>query len=959
MLLPAGQCANVIVDQRGIDVVAQLLNPDGKLIAEFDSERRKYGREDFLIAPDAPANYQLKIKARYARASAAAYQIRVSMRPATEKDRFIFEAHRMNTQSAELEDQGKYDEAIIAAQNALASGQKALGPDDAFVGYLLFHLASLSGTKGEYAKSDQMFQDAIAIDERSVGREDPQTAVALRGLGRSYMARSEYSKAEPLLQESLDILERTLGREDASVALSLRMIANLHGYREDLERSAADLQRALTIAEKVFDPDDISLIAIVHDLGNVYEVMGEADRAEPLVQRALTWVEKRYGPEHPQTSAPLHNLGAIAFQKHQYQRALELYSRAMAVREKSLGSRHPQTVELMINIGNVYNCLGQYGKALEFHQRALDILSSTAGPQYRSVWTAVEAIARTYAAQGNITAAVEYQTRFEELLEKHVSRNLASGSEREKLAYFTWASSQVDRTISLHVLRARNDQGARDLAALSLLRHKGRVLDAMSASIGALRARMNEEDRKLLDNLGENNARLAKLALRGPGKAPENEYVKQIAALEDQTEKLESAVSARSEEFRAQSQAVTLPLIRAAIPSKAALIEFGAFRPFDPRGNESADAYEKPRYIAYIIRRQGEVEWAELGPVKEIDQAVTALREALRDNGRTDVKALARALDQRIMLPVRKRLGDATHLLISPDGSLNLIPFDALVDEHGQYLLERYCISYLTSGRDLLRLQVERASKNPPLVLADPLFGEPGLVATVSNAIHAQRRSVTTGQDLSAVYFAPLSSTAEEARGIQALFPEASVLTGSNASKLSLRSVSAPRILHIATHGFFLNDADLDKHFEKRVENPLLRSGLALAGANLNKSGTENGILTALEASNLDLWGTKVVTLSACETGVGEVRNGEGVYGLRRSFFLAGTETLVMSLWPVSDRVTREMMLAYYSGLKLGQGRGEALRQAELSMLKRKGRRHPFFWAGFIQSGQWKSLDGN
>ena len=143
-----------------------------------------------------------------------------------------------------------------------------------------------------------------------------------------------------------------------------------------------------------------------------------------------------------------------------------------------------------------------------------------------------------------------------------------------------------------------------------------------------------------------------------------------------------------------------------------------------------------------------------------------------------------------------------------------------------------------------------------------------------------------------------------------------------------------------------------------KVANPLLRSGLALAGANLHKNGDDDGILTAMEASGLNLWGTKLVTLSACDTGLGEVKNGEGVYGLRRAFVLAGTESLVMSLWPVSDYVTREMMTAYYTGLRQGQGRNAALRQVQLSMLKRKEREHPFYWASFIQSGEWANLDG-
>ncbi len=108
----------------------------------------------------------------------------------------------------------------------------------------------------------------------------------------------------------------------------------------------------------------------------------------------------------------------------------------------------------------------------------------------------------------------------------------------------------------------------------------------------------------------------------------------------------------------------------------------------------------------------------------------------------------------------------------------------------------------------------------------------------------------------------------------------------------------------------------------------------------------------------MNLWGTKLVTLSACDTGLGEVENGEGVYGFRRAFVLAGAETLVMSLWPVSDYVTREMMTAYYEGLRRNQGRGEALRQVKLQMMKRKDRRHPFYWASFIQAGEWASLDG-
>ena len=210
---------------------------------------------------------------------------------------------------------------------------------------------------------------------------------------------------------------------------------------------------------------------------------------------------------------------------------------------------------------------------------------------------------------------------------------------------------------------------------------------------------------------------------------------------------------------------------------------------------------------------------------------------------------------------------------------------------------------------------------------------------------------MVAADDLSGVYFARLVSTASEARAIKSLFPEATLLTGTGATKSALAAVEAPRFLHIATHGFFLGP-------HAGVDSPLLRSGLALSGANVSPAERGPGILTALEASNLNLWGTKLVTLSACDTGVGEIKNGEGVYGLRRAFFLAGAETLVMSLWSVTDNVTRDIMSAYYSGLRDGLGRGDALRQAQLAMLGRARTRHPFYWASFIQAGEWANLDG-
>ena len=200
-----------------------------------------------------------------------------------------------------------------------------------------------------------------------------------------------------------------------------------------------------------------------------------------------------------------------------------------------------------------------------------------------------------------------------------------------------------------------------------------------------------------------------------------------------------------------------------------------------------------------------------------------------------------------------------------------------------------------------------------------------------------------------------MRGTRGEAAAIQQLVPDARVLTDDAATETALKQVRAPRILHVATHGFFLEDL----RGATVPENPLLRSGLVFAGANQLRSDADDGILTALEATGLDLVGTQLVVLSACETGVGTVQNGEGVYGLRRALLLAGAQSLVVSLWKVEDGATRDLMVAFYRHVLAGEGRAAALRKAQLELRSRPATRHPFFWAGFIAVGDWRPLDAS
>ena len=624
---------------------------------------------------------------------------------------------------------------------------------------------------------------------------------------------------------------------------------------------------------------------------------------------------------------------------------------------------------LLHNIANVHHSRGDYAKALETQRRALDIAEKNGGSHHNYTIQSLRNIARFYAAQQDAVNAVRFQTLAEERAETALAFDLAIGSERQKMLQLDELAERTSRTISLNVNLAPDNPQASALAALVVLQRKGRVLDAMSANLDALRGRFGAEDQKLLDALNSLTAQLAKLTLNKPLQMTVDEQRKQIQELEEKKEILEAAISDRSQEFHARSQAVTIPNVQAEIPPDAALIEFAVYKPYNPQAQSNDEAYGSPRYVAYVLRRTGDVKWTELGDAQAIDAAIEEWRKTLRDPKRKDAAQLARRLDAKIMQPIRRLTGDARQFLISPDGELNLIPFEALVDESQRFLIENYSFTYLTGGRDLLRMRAPRTSKSEFLIIANPQFGEPLAQQPIeSNKTAAPLRPnrPQTARNLSETYFAPLGGTLAEAISIRKLFPETNFITGAQATESAFKTIAAPRILHVATHGFFLENAAANSpptargnNSAVKIENPLVRSGLALAGANRRvDNAADDGILTALEASGLNLWGTKLVVLSACDTGLGAVKNGEGVYGLRRAFALAGAQSLVMSLWSVSDAVTREMMIDYYKNLKQGMGRGASLRQVQLSMLKRKGRTHPFYWASFIQSGEWANLDG-
>lgn len=865
---------------------------------------------------------------------------------------FIYDAIRAHAKATPLH------------RRALAIKEKTQGPEHPETATALNNLAENYRFRGDYSLAGPLHRRALAIREKTLGVEHPETADSLNNLALLYYQMGDYAQAEPLYRRALEVNEKVRGAQHPATANSLNNLALLYYEKGDNAQAEPLYRRALEINEKTRGAEHPATANSLHNLASLYNTKGDYAQAEELHRRALVIREKRAGLEHPDTAESLSSLALVYFHKGDYAQAEQLCCRALAIREKTLGPEHPHTAILLNNLALIYYHKGDNAQAEPLFRRALAAGEKMLGAEHPFIAVSLNNLSRLKAAMGDIPDAVALRSHAQANEERNIAINIATGSERQKLAYLEMLSTSSYQSVDLHVRFAPDNPTARDLALSTVLQHKGRVLDVMSDTVASLRRRARPEDHELFDRWTDTRARLARLVFGSPATASPTEYRDTIKQVEESVEKLEAEIGARYGEFRARSQPVTLAAVQSAIPADAALVEFFAYRPSEPKIAEREKQLGPPRYVAYVLQRQGEAKWVELGEARPIDGAIDKLRQALRDSRRRDVMGLARTVDRMVMQPVRPLLGAVRHVLISPDGSLNLIPFAALVNEHNQYLVGDYTFSYLTSGRDLLRLQVARASNQPPLIVANPDFGLT-TAAQVENG----------PEELKKMSFNALPWTIQEAGDLKKILPNATLLIGARATETALKQARAPRLLHIATHGFFLQSGEKPPENTRgiafsdfsdlrsagraaQIENPLLRSGLALAGFNERRGGNDDGVLTAMEAANLDLWGTKLVALSACDTGVGEVKNGEGVYGLRRALALAGAETQVMSLWPVSERETRNLMVGYYQRLLNGEGRGEALRQVQLEMLKDPRQRHPHYWASFIQAGEWANLDG-
>ncbi|MGG6295450.1 tetratricopeptide repeat protein [Leptolyngbya sp. AN02str] len=856
------------------------------------------------------------------------------------------------------QEQSNYAQAEPFYQRSLTIREQVLGENHPDVAITLNNLANLYHEQGNYALAESLFQRSLTISEQTLGDSHSYVAISLNNLAGLYLDQGNYALAEPLFQRSLTIREQVLGENHPDVAITLSNLASLYQNQGNYNLAEPLFQRSLAIRERLLGFNHLDVATSLNNLALLYQDQGNYAQAEPLFLKSLTIFEKALGTNHPDIAVSLNNLANLYQEQGNYALAEPLFQRSLAIFEQVLGTSHPYIAQSLNNLAGLYRDQGNYAQAEPLFLRSLAIWEQALGEEHPNVATSLTNLATFLWAQRNLTSTLSFLQRSLVIEEANLNLNLLVGSESYKQNFLTTFTATTYVAISLHLQSLPNDPSAAQLALTTILQRKGRLLDLFTNSQQILREQLDPNSQTLLNDLNIKRTQLSTLVFNRPEALPLEQYRTQVANLEAEIQSLEAQLSRRSSQFQALNQPIDIPTIQALLPPHTTLVELVRYRVFDPQA-PSSNRFGEARYAAYLLRSDGTVDGIDLGSAAEIDPLIANLQQGLRNPGYpvADVKEAAQALDARVMAPIRARLGDTNHLLISPDGAFNLIPFEALVDETGRYLVENYTLTYLTSGRDLLRLQAQATAtpQTSPVILAHPIFEQPGsfdIAQTPTRFIDLRERA-----------WPPLMATAEEADAIATQLAQTLRLPPSQilnlqqqaATEAALRQVNRPRILHIATHGFF---ESLGSQEVVLTDNPLLRSGLVLSGVNVGQSGTgEDGIVSALEVSNLNLLGTQLVALSACDTGLGDLSLGEGVYGLRRALVLAGSQSQLISLWQVQDNTTRDLMVEYYQNLLLGMGRSEALRQTQLAMLNREATAHPYYWAPFINSGNWRLLD--
>lgn len=916
---------------------------------------------------------------------------------------FKEKAKGLNEKSTRLYTSDTPSQAIPYAEQALELTEKVLGKNHIAVTKSLNYIAELYKLQANAEKAEKLYLRTLGIYRNTYGNNHQSVATVLTNLAQLYAVAQRFPEAESAYREALDIFKKVNGKEHASVVTATNNLALLFDATGKLSEAEPLYREATSIAEKVYGGDHPAVASSLNNLGLLYYSSGKYLEAEPLYLRALGIYEKSYGThpavataynnlallysatgmhneaekyyrkalkmdeelygkEHVNVMSDLNNLAALYKDTNRLDEAEPLYLRSLEIGRKALGEENPVMAAGYNNLALLYYLKGRLREAKPIFEKSLAIVKKTLGEEHPDVASWMTNLAMLHAAEGDYLKSHELLYRALSLEYRKREDVFNFLPEDQKLSYMNRTEGSMHAFLSLTAMHLGEDNKAALAAFNTWLRWKGAVMERqlryMSTGDQAVEAKLKA--------LISTKRKLAKLRLEGPGGGSLGQYVDAINFLEKEKRDIEADLSRLSKDFAIEKTAgnAAADSIAALLPVDSVYLDFAYIRSYNFRDKKPGDF----RYAVFVLipGKEPRAKLIDLGGAKEINGRIKTFLEEMKSPAvfgelpRLDLLGEDTAvLHRKLIAPLRQYIAGKKQLFISPDGNLNLIPFEVFQDSTGRYLIEDYQITYVTAGRDIVRFADETTTKPVAVLMADPDYRASVPTKTLPRG--------GISHEIFGFRFPNLPDTRLEADGIErALMGKNFTVMnykGAEATEDALFKVRSPRILHLATHGYFLKDArdgasgskkekrEADSAPENPLENPMFRSGIVLAGANTSLSqGKDYGIVSAEKVLGLELRGTELVVLSACDTGVGEVERGEGVFGLKRAFILSGAKSLVMSLWGVPSSETREVMTEFYRLMSGGTSKAEALRLARLKIMKEKG--NPFYWSAFILVGK-------
>jgi len=839
----------------------------------------------------------------------------------------------------------RYDEAEKYLQQALQIKREHLPENDISIAYSLDSLGSLYGDRGEYSTAMDYYGEAIEIRRNCDPPQPRRLLASLNNLASLYSDLWRKNEAIRCVEEMIQVAE-VAGYPDRH-ALALGDLSFLC-LRVDPERSIALALRGL----EVLDASDISVpevrFGLLKNLGIAHRNTGQTEKALLCHQKCDSLVVAVIG--EGLSSIRLESLRLIAEDCRRlgkYSEADSLFTMIRREYENVEGKWHPLVGETLMELVALCFDVGDEERGLE------------ASRQMYQIW------------DRDLTAALPI-LQGREAFDKSALRSAAASS------YFSFFLN-VDGP----------DPSERHDATQIALGSKGRISDELFFRQRALKATEDPEVVELVNSLKQMRLELSEAYVSGALSGNHTSREAYFDSLEAQISAAELELTKHSRHLARQMSTASLRSddVASHLPAHSVLVEYVIIDIFeqDPDG-----ARWVPHYLVVVLDDKNNSNIIDLGPAADLNRLVDAYRSHMLRcanqlhpptiEDEREYREIAAEIYRAAVDPIEDDIADRSMLIVAPDGALNLVSFAGLVGQDGRYLTETYNLHYLSAGRDLLRLQHTSQPAQGLFVIGDPDFdaeveqrltdGKGALMTAADPGMSLTRGARSDCDGLWRGPLQPLPYSGDELDLVVDKWRSTGetpvdVFVGTLASEDNFK-LAAPghRVIHISTHGYYDDGSclsDREERSDQPVEGSLLLSGLYFSGANLRgagveEAGCEDGILTAYEVSSMNLDGTDVVVLAACETGLGEVMAREGVFGLRRAFLVAGAKTVVCALWPVSDESTAHMMGSIYSVIdKTIMERVRSAQLAEIQRLRQAGLSdHPYNWAGFVPIGDWR-----